>query len=110
MSVTLTADSKPPPTVSVTASELSPPSDISFIAVRTVSDERQDTTSREPIPSAGNGFSNVEVIEGWVEAYECANGSAREDVLRRTYFCHEPSKETYVGHNIGRTVDFVDKY
>lgn len=44
MSVTLTAESNSPPSASVTAMELSPCSDMSFMASRTVSDERQDMT------------------------------------------------------------------
>ena len=66
--MTLTADNRSPPSASVTAKELRPCSDMSLMAERTVSDERQDITSRDPMPRAGNDFAKVELITGLVDA------------------------------------------
>ena len=40
------------------------------MAERTVSDERQDITSREPIPKDSNDCANVELITELVDACE----------------------------------------
>lgn len=73
---------------------------MSLMAERTVSDERQDITSREPIPKAGNDCANIELIAGLDDACEASprqsSITAGNEVPSCTYVCHKPSKEAYI--------------